>query len=134
MRMLPELNADNEFYWTSGAEGVLKITRCQECSHFIHPPSPMCPKCRSRDLAPETISGTGKVASFTINMQKWHPMMEVPFVIAIVELDEQPGLNLTTNIINTDVTNVQIGMKVKVCFEHEKDVYLPMFEPLTETK
>ena len=53
-----------------------------------------------------------------------------PYVIAIVELDEQPGLRLTTNIVNCPVEAVHIGMRVRVLFDHREDVWLPLFEPL----
>jgi hypothetical protein len=50
-------------------------------------------------------------------------------VIAIVELDEQSGLRLTTNIVNCDIGGVVIGMRVRVLFERCADVWLPLFQP-----
>jgi len=51
-------------------------------------------------------------------------------VVAIVELDEQPGLRLTTNIVHCAPDDVKIGMRVRVLFEDlGEDVYLPLFEP-----
>ena len=52
----------------------------------------------------------------------------MPFLV--VECEEQKGLNLTTNIINVDPESVQSGMAVKVSFEQQADVYLPLFEPV----
>lgn len=131
MRMLPEISDQNRFFWTSGKDGELQITRCSKCSYYIHPPAPICPECLCREVAPATVSGNATVVSYTINYQKWHPMMEVPFVIAIVELDEQKGLNLTTNIINTPIESVTMGMKVNVVFEDCGEVFVPLFEPAT---
>lgn len=128
-RLLPELDEENRFFWTAGAGGKLQILRCQQCGYYIHPYAPICPECLCRDVKPEPVSGRATVSSFTINHQKWHPMMEVPFVIAIVELVEQPALNLTTNIINTAIENVTIGMPVRVVFEACEDVHVPLFEP-----
>jgi uncharacterized OB-fold protein len=128
-RLLPVLDEQNSFFWTAGAQGHLKLMRCQACSYYIHPYAPICPQCLSREVAPETVSGKGTVASFTINMQPWSPTMEVPFVIAIVALPEQSGLNLTTNLVNIPVEDVRIGMPVQVTFEQHEDVYLPLFEP-----
>lgn len=128
-RLLPVLDEQNSFFWTAGAEGQLKLMRCQSCSYYIHPYAPICPKCLSREVAPEAVSGKGTVASFTVNMQPWSPTMQVPFVIAIVALAEQNGLNLTTNLINIPVEEARIGMPVQVVFEQHEDVYLPLFEP-----
>jgi uncharacterized OB-fold protein len=53
----------------------------------------------------------------------------VPYVVAIVELDDQPGLRLTTNLVNVAPQDVRIGSRVKVVFEPHEDVWLPLFEP-----
>lgn len=130
MRMLPEITDENRFFWTAGAEGQLKFLQCDHCSYFVHPPAPICPECMSREVSPTAVSGKARVVTYSINYQKWHPMMQVPFVIAVVECEEQKGLNLTTNIINVDPESVQSGMAVKVSFEQQADVYLPLFEPV----
>jgi uncharacterized OB-fold protein len=59
------------------------------------------------------------------------PGPEPPFVLAIVALPEQPGLRLTTNIVNCPADDVSIGMQVQVVFEaHEaEEVWIPLFEP-----
>ena len=130
MRMLPEITDENRFFWTAGAEGQLKFLQCDHCSYFVHPPAPICPECMSREVSPTAVSGKARVVTYSINYQKWHPMMQLPFVIAVVECEEQKGLNLTTNIINADPESVQSGMAVKVSFEQQADVYLPLFEPV----
>ena len=67
--------------------------------------------------------------TFTVNRQVWEEGLEAPYVIAIVGIDEQPGLRLTTNVINCAIEKVRIGMRVRVLFEHCEDVWLPLFEP-----
>ena len=61
----------------------------------------------------------------------WIPDLEVPYVVAIVGLTEQQGLNITTEIININPDKVFIGMQVKVLFEQHEEIYLPLFEPLS---
>ena len=129
-RNLPALNERNTFFWQAGRDGVLRFCRCHACSQYIHPPSPVCPVCRSRDVAPEAVSGRATVATFTINRQRWEPGLERPFVVAMVEMEEQEGLRLTTNIVNCPAEDVQIGMQVRVLFDHREDVWLPLFEPV----
>jgi hypothetical protein len=46
-----------------------------------------------------------------------------------VELVEQPGLRLTTNIVNTPPESVHIGMALRVLFSKAEDIWLPLFEP-----
>ncbi|HEX4940517.1 MAG TPA: OB-fold domain-containing protein, partial [Candidatus Kapabacteria bacterium] len=79
------------------------------------------------NVAAKAVSGTGVVDTFTINHQKWHPKMEVPFVIARVALDDAPGVYLTTNIVGCEVSEVDIGDRVKVTFEKQDDIFLPLF-------
>jgi uncharacterized OB-fold protein len=53
----------------------------------------------------------------------------VPYVIAIVELVEQDGLRFTTNIVHCPPDRVEIGMPVRVLFEEQGEVFVPLFEP-----
>jgi uncharacterized OB-fold protein len=132
-RMLPKLDDRNRFFWTSGADGRLRFLRCQDCGFYVHPPTPRCPKCLSKDVVPEPVSGRATVATFTINHQPWMPGPELPYAVAIVEIVEQPDVRLTTNIVGCAPDDVSIGMPVRVVFERHPDapddVYLPLFEP-----
>ena len=128
-RLLPKLSDDVAPFWTGGERGELVMWRCQDCGYWIHPPSPICPTCLSRDLATETLSGRGVVHSYTVNEQTWNPTMPPPYVIALVELDEQTALRLMTNIVKCALEDVHFGMPVQVVFEHHDDVWIPLFEP-----
>ena len=128
---LPELDFDNEAFWTGGAAGELRIYRCRACGFWLHPPRPVCRACLSTDVGAEAASGMGAVATYTVNRQPWLPGLEVPYVLAIVELDEQPGLRLMTNIVNCSAEAVKIGMRVRVVFEQREDVWIPLFEPVS---
>jgi uncharacterized OB-fold protein len=126
---LPALTAENTFFWRAGELGVLRFMRCQSCGHYVHPPLPICPVCKSREVRDEAVSGRGTVLTYTVNHQVWEPGLEAPYVIAIVEMEEQSGLRLTTNVVNCDIEAVAIGMRVRVLFEQCADVWLPLFEP-----
>jgi len=128
-RILPEVTNFNRHFWSGGQDGHLHILRCKDCSHHIHPPLPICNSCRSRNLEVAQVSGKARVASFTINYQPWFPGLPVPYCVAIVELIEQQGLRLTTNLVNCALEEVRIGMPVRVVFEQCEDVWLPLFEP-----
>ena len=131
-RVQPVLDDENRFFWTSGADGVLRILHCQGCGYYLHPPLPRCPQCHGRALAPEAVSGRGEVFSFTINHQSWDGTTD-PYVIVLVALPEQDGLRLTSNLVGAGAgdDDVRIGMPVQVCFERQGDVWFPLFEPAT---
>jgi uncharacterized OB-fold protein len=128
-RKLPELESETTFFWTSGADGLLRILRCSDCGHWQHPPLQRCRACSSEAVAPQPVSGRGRVATYTINYEQWIPGLQVPFVFAAVELEEQPELYVFTNIL-APVDQVKRGMAVTVSFEQHDDVWLPMFSPV----
>jgi uncharacterized OB-fold protein len=131
-RPLPVVTRSTEAFWTGGARGELLIHRCQACGYLVHPPAGFCPVCEGRDVLPEPVSGRATVATFTVNHQKWEPDLEVPYVMALVELDEQPDVRLATNIVNCPVDDVAIGMPVRVLFEQHEEIWVPLFEPTRE--
>jgi uncharacterized protein len=128
-RILPRVNDENRFFWTSGEDGRLRFLRCDECGFFVHPPSPICPECLCKRLTPTAVSGRATVATFTVNHQPWIPGYDPPYVVAIIEIEEQPSVRLMTNIVGCAPDDVRIGMPVQVAFEHHDDVWLPLFEP-----
>ena len=94
----------------------------------MHPPAAACPDCDGA-LAPQPVSGKGTVFTFTVNRHAFSPEVPVPYVIAIVELVEQPGLRFMTNLVNCDPETVAIDMPVRVVFEDHGEVFVPVFEP-----
>ncbi|MGP8059945.1 MAG: Zn-ribbon domain-containing OB-fold protein [Acidimicrobiales bacterium] len=128
-RLLPRLDADNRFFWTSGEDGRLRFLRCGACRSFVHPPAPRCPQCLSESLTPEAVSGRGVVETFTVNYQQWIPGAD-PYIVAWVSIAEQPDVRLTTNLVGIEPDEVTIGMPVEVTFEPADDVWLPLFRRL----
>ena len=130
-RVQPVLDDENRFFWTSGEDGRLRFLRCQSCGYYLHPPLPRCPSCGSRSVEPEAVSGRGVVWSYTVNHHSWDGGTE-PYAIGLVELAEQPGLRLTTNIVGIDPDDVRIGLPVEVVFEQHDQVYFPLFTPIAD--
>lgn len=128
-RAEPPLTERTGAYWRSGADGRLRIAQCQACQWRLHPPRPVCPRCRGRDIGFEPVSGRGVVHAYTINRYAWFPAMPPPYVIAEVELEEQAGLRITTNIVGCDPEAVRIGMPVSVEFDHVGETWIPVFRP-----
>ena len=123
---LPVLTAENSSFWTGGADGELRITRCTQCDLSIHPPELICPRCLSQDVRPQPVPGTGSVYSFTINHQPWLPGLTVPYAIAAVDLDGAPGVRITATVIGADAEEVAIGDRVGIEFEQMSDeVWIP---------
>ena len=124
---LPKLTPENTAFWTGGLDGKLLIMACGDCDHRIHPPQLVCPNCLSENVAPRQASGLGTIYSFTINRQAWMPGLDVPYALVIVDLDDQPGVRLTTRLAGWSGGGVEIGAKVEVDFEPSGDVAIPTF-------
>lgn len=130
-RKLPSLEPETAFFWTAGADGILRVQRCEDCGHYQHPPLALCPRCHSDAVAPVEVSGYGRVLTFTVNHQAWLPGVDPRFVFAVIELDEQPELYLFSNVLAAPEA-VHKGLRVEVCFEQQEDVWIPLFRPVTE--
>ncbi|HEX7036860.1 MAG TPA: OB-fold domain-containing protein [Pseudomonadales bacterium] len=154
-RILPVLDERNRPFWTGGRDGKLLILRDQRTGRWVHPPERVPPEAvmaqprpvgaasgresgasRSRPkaaptgyLVAEPVSGKGHVFTYTVNHHVYHPEVPVPYVIALVELDEQEGLRLPANIVNCAIEDVHIGLRVRVAFEAHGEVFVPVFEP-----
>lgn len=126
---LPALDADNTPFWTGGQDGRLLITRCGDCSRWLHPPVPVCRFCLSTNVAPHPCTGRGEVLTYTINRQQWLPDLAPPYVIAVIGLDDDPMLRVSTRLVGVEPDDVRIGMRVEVAFVPSGDVWLPLFRP-----
>ncbi len=133
-RPLPLITQDNEFFWTSGADGKLRFQECKACAALIHPPAPVCRYCRSRDIGVRAVSGRATLAGFTVNERFSLPGMPAPYVIAQVAIEEDPRVRLTTNIVDADPDQLELGQQLEVVFEQAEDVWLPLFRVIADAE
>ncbi|SHN40160.1 thiolase C-terminal domain-containing protein [Cryptosporangium aurantiacum] len=137
-RPLPQPTLATAAFWSSGADGTLRMSRCSGCRRWFHPPMPCCPTCGSTEIGLEPTSGRGTVVAVTVTRQAWLRSFPPPFAIAIVAIEESPEARLTTNVVGCPPDDVRIGMRVRVRFDHrpspEGDVWIPDFEPDPDTE
>ncbi|MDB5507956.1 MAG: hypothetical protein JWL93_425 [Hyphomicrobiales bacterium] len=119
-------------YWQAAREHRLTLPRCLSCERFWFPPSRTCPHCLSPELEFQDVSGRGKVYSFVTFHRVYHPAFEheVPYVVALVELEEGP--RLLTNILDIPPQDVRCDMPVEVVFDDlDAEFSIPKFRPST---
>lgn len=117
-------------YWEAARQHRLQLPRCQQCGYILFPPRPECPECQNDQLDWTGLSGRGVVYTYCIMRTSLIAGFEPPYVIAVVELDEQAGSRVTANIVDCPVEAVRIGMPVEVAFEDRTpEVTLPQFRP-----
>jgi uncharacterized OB-fold protein len=129
---MPPPGSLGAFFWEGARDGRLLIQRCSACGTYIHVPRPVCRTCLSFELAPAEVSGRATVYSFTETHKAFHPFFvdRVPFLLATVELEEQAGLMLLSNLVGVGEPDVRIGMDVVVDFEVlSAELTIPVFRP-----
>ena len=132
-RPLPNLDrAETRSYWEAARRHQLVLPRCRDCQGWIWYPQRVCHFCHSWNLDWQPVSGTGTIYSFVVVRHGLHPWFatRLPFVSALVELDEAPNVRLTAEIVDCAPEDVLVGMNVEVAFEDVNDeVTLPQFRP-----
>jgi uncharacterized protein len=124
---VPKLNPDTEFFWRSGADGILRLLRCSRCDYIVHPPSPRCPACGSRQLAPDAMSGRGTVYSYTIAVQAFIPGL-APYCVGLIEIEEQADVRIVGLLLGCTSLTVAVGLPVQVeFFPRTADIWVPCF-------
>ena len=108
---IPVPDADSAGFWAAARDGTLAIARCTECRTWLHPPLERCRRCGGA-ITFEPVSGDGTLFSFIVVRHPAVPGHEIPYVVALVELAEQPGLRMTA-VLDADPDAVKIGMPVR---------------------
>src|SRR5581483_11385459 len=81
-------------FFARSAEGRLHLQRCSNCGVYRHPPTYHCPDCSSPQWAWTPSEGVGSLFSWTVSHRAYDTAWkdDVPWVTAIIELDEGPRL------------------------------------------
>ncbi|MCC2656115.1 MAG: nucleic acid-binding protein [Panacagrimonas sp.] len=129
---LPSVDPITEPYWTAASRGEFLLPRCRACDRFHHHPRRWCPHCWSSDLAWERPSGRGTVVTYSVVHQPPSPAFAVPYVLAVVKLDEGP--QLMCNLLGIDAADVRCDLVVEVVFERRGEMALPQFRPVADAR
>ena len=125
---VPRPSPESRVFWDGAKEKKLMLPRCKACGQFWFPPSQRCRHCLSADFAWIESKGQGRIYSFVVYHRVYHPAFEqdVPYVVAIVELDEGP--RLLSNIVETPAGEVRCDARVRVVFDEcRSGMAIPQF-------
>ncbi|MDA1296379.1 MAG: Zn-ribbon domain-containing OB-fold protein [Chloroflexi bacterium] len=130
---LPVAQPESDHYWEQAANGKLVLQRCSDCGEAQFYPRVMCIHCGSRSIEWIESSGRATLFTFAIVHVPPHPGFrgDVPYVTAIVELEE--GVRMPSQVIGIepDPDQLRIGMPLQVVFDQvTDDVALPKFRPV----
>ena len=127
---VPRPTPDTAPYWEAARRGELSIQLCSDCEQYFFYPRSGCPFCSSTDSSWVTVSGRATLHTYLIS---YRPAVgfadEVPYAIAIVELEEGP--RMMSNIVGVPNTPeaLILDMPLEVTFEPRGDQSVPVFRP-----
>ncbi|WP_330183743.1 OB-fold domain-containing protein [Nocardia sp. NBC_01503] len=113
-RVKPVVSHDTEFFWAGTKLGELRIQRRPDGS-LQHPPVPAIWQDKAKETEYVVASGRGTVFSFVVHHAPKVPGRALPFVVALVELEE--GVRMLGELRGIDPAEVAIGQAVQVGFE-----------------
>jgi uncharacterized OB-fold protein len=125
---LPEADETSGPFFQGAMDGRLMLMKCSDCGTWRLPSRQHCDACLSPSYSWEQASGRGRVRTFGIMHQRYHPGFPSPYNVTIVELEEGP--RLPTNIVGVADDQISVDMAVVVDFERHEDVALPKFRPV----
>ena len=107
-------------FWDAANEDRLVIQNCKSCDRLQHPPAPVCGQCRS-DGQLEWREMSGRATIYNYGVVYDCPVAslkdDIPFNLAVVMLDEDPGIQMYSHLPGTPVDDVPVGAAVEVVFE-----------------
>ncbi|WP_094286152.1 Zn-ribbon domain-containing OB-fold protein [Mycobacterium lehmannii] len=128
--LLPSLEGLTAEFYEHCRRQELSFQRCSRCGRWRHVPRLTCAGCGSNSWSWQRSSGRGVVFSHTVIHRALHPGFDeaVPFVCAVVEMDE--GVRMVARIVDlvADQTAMLVDAAVEVIYVHAADdVVLPAF-------
>jgi uncharacterized OB-fold protein len=125
---IPIPDPDTAGFWEATSQGHLALCRCQSCQTWMHPSLERCRRCGG-PTAFEPVSGRGRVFSFIVVRHPAVPGHKVPYVIALVELEEQAGLRVSGLVhAEPDAVTVDAPVQVRLAPVGESGFQTPEFE------
>ncbi len=119
-----------EPYYAALNEQRLVMQRCAACGRWRWQPAPRCLDCGDPRHEWTALSGRGRIHTWTVVTHPVHPaaVARVPYVVVEVELAEQPGLRMVSNLVDCDPDAIVVDAPVVLTFiRHPAGQTLPVF-------
>lgn len=111
--MRPSWSRDSAYFWEGVAAHELRLQKRPDGS-LQHPPVPAVWQDKEAPIEYQVASGRGTVYSYVVHHAPQVPGRTLPFVIALVELDE--GVRMLGELRGVSPDDVQIGLPVRATY------------------
>jgi hypothetical protein len=124
-------------FWAGAARHELRVPHCDRCGRACWYPEDRCRFCTGTAFSWKTMSGRGTVFSWVVVTHAFLPQFAdlVPFVPALVALDEDPAVRIATRLVDVDPDDVDFDLPVLATFRPisftgvDGEVTAPLFAP-----
>ena len=118
-KLIPVPDDLSKPFWEAINEKRLTVQNCTNCNTLQYPPRQACQHCSSDKSEWKEVEGKGHILSFfvTYDGRYQRRIPDQPYNVAVVSLDEDPGINFYANLEGVPVRQVPIGAAVEVVFE-----------------
>lgn len=132
----PEPGLDDTVFWQNLAGRRLAFQACGDCGRVRHPPTPLCPACRSTAQDWVEAPERARLFTFTVVHYAAHEAVRpiLPYNVAVVEFPELAGVRLVTNVVGAEAEGLRIGMTLELVWEPFREGWLPRFRPLEASR
>ena len=119
-KLIPVPDALSKPFWDAVNEQRLLLQHCTTCDRLQYPPRVTCATCGSAEqLQWQEVSGRGHIVAAIVieDGRLERRMADQPYNLAVITLDEDPGINFYANLPGIPVNEVPVGAAVEVIFE-----------------
>jgi len=119
-KVIPVADPLSKPFWDAVNQKKLLLQFCSGCRRLQYPIRDRCADCGSAEkLGWKEVRGRGHISTYIIieDGRLDRRMSDQPYNLALVTLDEDPGINFYANLPGTPVDKVPVGAPVEVVFE-----------------
>lgn len=119
-KTVPEPDAVSKPFWDAVDQQKLMLQYCTTCSKLQYPIRSNCIECgKTESLSWREVEGKGHILETMVvhDTRVVRRKVDVPFNVALVSLDEDPGINFLSNLPGTPAHQAPQGAPVELIFE-----------------
>lgn len=105
-------------FWSAAAQQRLEMPRCAQCQAFNWYPADTCAHCKHTNFKWVELAPHGTLFSWSVVQRPLFPPYAAiaPYIPALVEITDAPGIRLVTRLVDADPLTLVIGVPIEIIF------------------
>ena len=122
-RPSPQVDPCTQPFFDAARAARLLLPYCAACDQYELPGTPTCTGCLSTTLDWREARREGEIHSYLVFHRSFHPAFTAPYAVCMIELDAGP--RLIGEVVDVELADLQVGMRVEVVFDNQSDTGAP---------